>query len=121
VRAWLAYAGAALVIAAGLAAVASLFLPDLAARAVWLAAGIAWGLQLVAFALLLVAGRNATHFLAGWVAGMLLRFSALAVVAFVVSRRGVLPLDATLVGLVGIMFVLLLIEPWFLRRGTSAS
>lgn len=121
-KAWVAYAGGSLVAATGLAALASLFLSDLAARAVWLAAGVAWLLQLAAFALLLLARRRGTQFfLAGWAAGMLLRFAGLATLAFVVSRRGTLPLDATLVGLVGIVFVLLLMESLFLRLDTRTS
>jgi hypothetical protein len=116
------YAGVSLAAAAGLAAAASLFLSDAAARGVWLAAVIAWLLQLAAFALLLLARRSGTQlFIAGWAAGMLVRFGGLATVAFVVSRRGTPPLDATLVGLVGIVFVLLLIEPLFLRLDTRTS
>jgi hypothetical protein len=122
VKAWVVYAGVSLAAAAGLAAVASLFLSDLAARAVWLAAAVAWILQLAAFAVLVVARRSGTQFfLAGWAAGMMLRFGGLAVLAFLVSRSDALPLDATLVGLVGIVFVLLLIEPLFLRLDTRAT
>jgi hypothetical protein len=104
----------------GGAAVGSLLVPGGAVGAVWFAAGLAYALQLVAFgALVAVRGRNEL-FLIGWLAGLVLRFAALGVVAFWLSRTPVFPRAAALLSLVTFVFVLLLLEPLFLRRGVQA-
>jgi hypothetical protein len=95
--------------------VTQLVAPD-DARGVWIAAAIACGLQLVSFPLLVMARAHANLFLAGWVGGMLLRFGALAVVAIWITRSGALPPAATLLSLAGFLFLLVLLEPVFLRR-----
>jgi hypothetical protein len=99
------------------AAAGSLLVPSGAAGAIWFAAGLAYALQLVAFgALVAVRGRNEL-FLIGWLAGLVLRFAAVGVVAFWLSRTPVFPRAAALVSLVSFVFVLLVLEPLFLRRG----
>lgn len=116
------YAATAVVLAAMLAAGAGLALPAAEARGVRVAALIACGVQLAAFGLLIYARARASLFLAGWVGGMLLRFVVLAAVALWVTQDGGgLPAAATLVSLVGLWFVLLLLEPAFLRRELSAQ
>jgi len=121
VRAWLAYAGAGLVLVAAASAAAMLLLEADAALAVRTTALIAYVLQLVAFGVLLVVrGRNAL-FMAGWLGGMLLRFGGLAAVAWWVTRTSALPRAAALISLATFLFVLLLLEPFFLRRSLRAT
>lgn len=114
--AWLPYAATAVVLSVALALVAPLLLPAAEARGVRVAALVACGAQLIAFGVLVYVRARATLFLAGWVGGMLLRFVALAAVAAWVTRDAGLPAETTLVSLVGLFFVLLLLEPVFLRR-----
>jgi hypothetical protein len=116
VRAWLTYAAVGLGVAIAGAGLAALLLEAEAARAVWFSAGVAWVVQLAAFAgLLLVRGRHEL-FLMGWLVGLVLRFGAVGLVAFWLSRDPVLPLRPALLSLVAFVFVLLLLEPIFLRR-----
>lgn len=115
-RVWAAYAATAALATVALAAVVSLFVSAADARGVWVAAAVASGLQMLAFPLLALARGQANLFLAGWLGGMLLRFGALAAVAIWVTRRGTPPAAATLVSLVGFLFLLVLLEPLFLRR-----
>jgi hypothetical protein len=77
--------------------------------------------QLAAFAVLVRARAHANLFLAGWVAGMLLRFGALAALAWWVTRSGAVPAGATLLSLAGFLFVFLLLEPLFLRPGPKTT
>jgi hypothetical protein len=56
-------------------------------------------------------------FLAGWLVGLVARFAVVGVVAYWLQRTGVLPVEPALLSLVGFLFVLLLMEPLFLRRG----
>lgn len=121
VSVWLPYAAAALGIAAVLAGAATLALPPADARGVRLAATAACAVQLAAFALLVRARAHANLFLMGWVAGMLLRFGALAALAFWVTRSGAAPAGATLLSLAGFLFVFLMLEPLFLRRVPKAT
>lgn len=116
-KAWLTYAAAGALVTLAGAGVGSLLAPNGAVGAVWFAAALAYVLQLVAFAALVaVRGRNEL-FLVGWLAGLVLRFGALGVVAFWLSRTPVFPRAAALVSLVSFVFLLLMLEPLFLRRG----
>jgi hypothetical protein len=109
-----AAAGLAVVVVACVAAM--LLLDADAARAVWFAGGVAWVVQLAAFAGLLLVRQRNELFLMGWLLGLALRFIAVGLVAFWLSRDPVLPLRPALLSLVGFVFVLLLLEPVFLRR-----
>ena len=115
--AWLAYAGAGLVVVAAGAGLAMLFVSSGEAGAVWFSAGLAWVVQLIAFATLIAVRERNDLFLMGWLGGLVLRFGVVGVVAFWLSRTAVLPLEAALVSLVAFVFLLLLLEPLFLRRG----
>lgn len=120
-RAWAAYAAAGLVATAVLAGAVILLLGRERALAVGFAAALAYGLQLAAFALLLALRPHAQLFTVAWLGGMILRFGALGACAFWLSRTGALPLATTLLAFVGFVFVLLLLEPVFMRwdlRGT---
>lgn len=83
--------------------------------ALWLAAGGAWGVQLIAFAMLAVGRKRGGGFVVGWGLGMLLRFAALAGMAALVTVSDTYDPASALLGLVGFMMVLVLIEPLFLR------
>ncbi len=82
--------------------------------AVRLAAGIAWPVQLVAFGALM-AGRKSGGFVAGWSGGIALRFAAVGAAALWVTRVDGPDPASLLVSLVGFVFVLVLLEPLFLR------
>ena len=116
-KAWLTYAGVTLAFTVLLAFVLGLALGGEAARAVWFAGAVAWGLQLVAFAALIAVRGSNEMFLAGWLVGLVARFAVVGVVAYWLQRTGALPIEPALLSLVGFLFVLLLMEPLFLRRG----
>jgi hypothetical protein len=116
-KAWLLYAGVGLVVVLVGAGLAMLFVSAADAGAVWFAAGLAWVLQVIAFAGLIAVRERNELFLAGWLGGLVLRFGVVGLVAFWLSRSEVLPLAPVLLSLVVFIFVLLLMEPLFLRRG----
>lgn len=119
-RAWLGYAAAGAVLTLVVAAVAVVVAGSEAATAVAVAAVLAYLLQLAAFAVLVVVRGRSDLFMLGWVAGMGLRFAAVGAVAWWVTRTAALPAAPLLVSLVAFMFVLVLLEPVFLRRGLRA-
>ncbi|MGQ0815280.1 MAG: hypothetical protein ACT4O1_12615 [Gemmatimonadota bacterium] len=114
-RAWLFYAvaGAVAVAVGGWIAV----LAGAESGAVAVAGGVAYAIQLAAFGLLIMLRTQPQLFMVAWLAGMVFRFGALGVCAFWLSRTGALPLSTTLLSLVGFLFLLLVIEPLFLRHG----
>ncbi|MEX2611265.1 MAG: hypothetical protein WEA24_15185 [Gemmatimonadota bacterium] len=118
-RLWLLYAAVAVAVGVAGGLVGAALLEGPALRALRVAAALACGIQLLAFAAL-VALRDApgSLFLIGWGGGILLRFMAVGVLAFWLQRTAALPLAATLVSFVFFLFVLLLLEPVFLRRGS---
>jgi hypothetical protein len=120
-KAWVGYAGLALVLAVvgmGVAAVATT--PE-AARGVRFAAVLAWAVQVGAFAFLVWVREQPALFLAAWVAGIGLRFVVVGLVAFWVTRTQVYPPAPTLVGLVGFVFIMVLLEPLFLKKGLPSA
>jgi hypothetical protein len=119
--AWGGYAITALVVTSVLAAIAGWLAGSQNVRAVWFAAALAYGLQLAAFALLLALRGQPQLFMAGWLGGMVLRFGVLGACAYWLSRTAMLPRGATLISFVGFVFVLLLLEPVFLRWDLRGS
>lgn len=119
-KAWLSYAAAGLGVTLAGVLVALLIVDAEAAGAVWFAAGVAYTLQLASFAALVAVRGRSELFLAGWAVGLVARFAAVGVVAFWLSRDEVCPRQAALLSLVAFVFVLLLLEPLFLRRGLQA-
>lgn len=115
-RAWAAYSALGLLIAAGGVIVAGLAAPG-SAKAVGFSALLAWLLQVGAFAALVRVRERAQLFMVVWLGGIVLRFGAVGVVAFWVTRTEALPPATTLLSLVAFVFVLLLLEPVFLRKG----
>lgn len=97
-----------------LAAVLMALLEPESVRGVRIAALIAWPVQMVAFAIL-VEGRARAGFLAGWAGGMAVRFGAVGAAAIWVTRTEAVDPASLLLSLVGFVFVLVLLEPLFLR------
>jgi hypothetical protein len=115
IRAWVRYAAFGAAATLIVAAVAAVLVDD--SRAVWVAAGIAYVIQLAAFGLLVTLNSQPQLFMLAWVAGMIFRFGALGVCAAWLSKTNILPQSTTLLSLVGFLFLLLLIEPLFLSHG----
>ncbi len=113
-KAVLAYGGVAAVVVVVLALGVVGLVRGAEPGAAWLAAGIAWLVQVVAFGAL-VAGRGRDRFLATWLGGTLLRFAVVGGVAVWLTRTDSYDPATALVGLVGFVFVLVLLEPLFLR------
>lgn len=112
---WFAYAavsGALLVVLAG---VTVWLVSGADPGSVWLAAGIAYVVQLVAFAALVAGRSRARDFLVSWASGMALRVTVVVGVALWLTRSGSFDAASALVSLVGFVFVLVLLEPLFLR------
>ena len=120
-KAWGAYALAALTLTAVGVLLTTRFVSPDARSAVVFGGALAWAVQLLAFALLIALRGQSTLFMAGWLGGMMLRFIVLGLVAFWLTRTGAFPLDAALLSLVGFVFLLLLLEPLFLRRKLSLT
>ena len=114
-RAWSAYAATSVVVTVAVSALVTLLADERVAKAVWLSAGLALVLQVAAFALLLRLRDHAALFMAGWLGGMVLRFGTLALYMFWATRFTTLPRGPLLLSLVGFVFILLLLEPVFLR------
>jgi len=121
VRQWLSYAAAGLGLTLLVALVATALVADLARPGLWFAAGLAYVLQLAAFALLLRVRDHPQLFLAGWAGGILLRFAAVGAAAFWLARTAAYPPAGTLLGLVGFMMLLVFLEPVFLRARRAAG
>ena len=115
IKAWRAYAAVGLLATTLVAFVAIALTPAAHTRAIVTAAIVAYVLQLIAFASLLFV-REKTHlFMAGWLGGMLLRFGAVGVTLYWTTRTAALPTAPMVLSLVGFVFMLLLLEPVFLR------
>lgn len=115
-KAWLSYAASAAALTGIAGLVATQLVAPASTTAVWVGALVALAVQLVAFAALLAFRDRGPLFMLGWLGGMLLRFGAVGALAFWLSRTNTLPRDAALISLVGFVFMLLLLEPVFLRR-----
>jgi hypothetical protein len=118
---WFRYAAAGLAVVAVVAFAVGLAVSPEQRPAIWFGAGLAYVIQLAAFAALLRFHGDAQYFVLGWTAGIGLRFLTVGIVAFVVSRTGVFPLDAALLSLAGFIVLLLFMEPLFLRRGPATK
>ena len=81
-------------------------------RAVWLSAGVAYAVQLMAFALARFLRRD--NVMLGWGMGVLMRLMTLVAFALVFVKALGLPPSAALISLVIYFFVTTLVEPLFL-------
>jgi hypothetical protein len=86
--------------------------PD-ASRAVWTSAAVAFGVQVLAFAIVKLSAK--TNVMAGWGVGAILRFAVLAVYALVVVKALGLPSGAALLSLAAFFFLSTLLEPLLLK------
>jgi hypothetical protein len=119
--AWAGYAGAGLVLVVVGAGMLSPILHGKSELAVWFAAGVAWILQSIAFAGMVALRHSGTLFLMSWVAGIGLRLITVGAAAWWFTRARVFPLEPLLLSLVAFLFLLLLLEPIFLRQGLRTS
>lgn len=110
----LAFAGLSMVLIVGLAwLLTRLWTDPDAQRAVWFSAGIALGVQVLGF--LFVRVITPAHMIAGWGAGMLLRFVTLVLHALLGTRLMGFPPAPALLSLAAFFFVSTVIEPVFLK------
>ncbi len=91
------------------------FLDPAGRQGVVLAAGIALAVQVVAFSAMVHYRTRFRGFLAVWVGGTLLRMAVVIGAAFVVVRSHFDGTVALLLALAGFFFLLLLLEPRYLR------
>jgi hypothetical protein len=113
-RGFVWYGLGAAVVAAGLAVVVAWGTG--VAGPVWAMAGLAYGAQLVAYLVLALVYGRARSFVLGWVSGIAIRFGAfLGVAVWVVLERPA-HYAVRLLTFVGVLFVLALLEPLFLRQ-----
>lgn len=82
---------------------------------VWLAAAIAYVVQLLAFLILVKFHGTGSAFMVSWAGGMVLRVLAVVALAVWVMRQPLLSAETALLSLVGFIFLLVLLEPVFLR------
>jgi hypothetical protein len=82
-------------------------------RAVWISAGVAYGVQMLAFAIARFVRRE--NVMLGWGMGVLLRLVTLVAFALVFVKALGLPPSAALISLVIYFFATTLVEPLFLR------
>lgn len=82
-------------------------------RAIVISAVVAFAVQLVAFGIARATARQ--NVMAGWGAGLLIRFVVLAVYALVIVRAFALPSGAALVSMATFFFLSTLIEPLLLK------
>ena len=86
-------------------------------RAIWVSIGAGAVVQLLALAILWVAGPS--RMMIGWGVGALLRLIALLVYGWAVVPALGLPLTPALLTLVGVLFVTTLVEPLLLNDGRA--
>lgn len=116
-RALAAYMAVGAVLVGAVAAVLAGVLMPAASAAVWWAAGLAYAVQTVAFAALVLVRHKRVAFFLAWGVGTLLRFVVVLGAGIWLSRAVPLPPAPLLLSLVGFLFLLLLLEPVFFRVG----
>ena len=91
----------------------ALAFPPAALHSIAVSAGIAFVVQLFAFAILRLVARE--NVMAGWGLGALLRMITLAVYALVVVKALGLTTGAALISLAAFLFLSMLVEPFVLK------
>ncbi len=118
-RRWLRYAA----VAAGLVALTVIvgwgLLDEAGRQGLLLAGGVALAVQLAAFGILAVQETGSPGFLGAWVGSTFLRLLAVVGVVLWAATRDELDTLVTSLTLVGLLFVLLLLEPWALREAPT--
>ena len=108
------FTGVSLVLILGLAWLLTRYWPDpLARQAIWFSAGVALAIQVVGFVFIRVL--LPANVMAGWGAGLLLRFLTLVIHALVGTRVMGYPPAPALMSLAAFFFVSTLVEPLFLK------
>ncbi|HEX7117871.1 MAG TPA: hypothetical protein VF212_03740 [Longimicrobiales bacterium] len=122
-KAWAQYAAVSLAVLAALALGVGAVVGPGSAPAVWAGAGVAYAIQLAAFAGLLAVRGRPEQFLVAWGGGSLLRFLMVAALGVWVTRARDFPLQPAplLLSVAGFVILLVLLEPVFLHRGTSRT
>ncbi|HUO51582.1 MAG TPA: hypothetical protein VMT93_03610 [Gemmatimonadaceae bacterium] len=115
IRATAAFAAVSAVIIAAMGWMLTLAWPAPEARgAIVVSAGVAWVVQLFAFAAARLAPRDQA--MAGWGIGVLVRLVVLVAYALIAPRALGMPAAPALLSLVSFFFVTSLVEPLLLRR-----
>lgn len=114
-KAWGLYALGSAVLLLAIATGLSLLVEPQGRSLVWLSAAIAYGVQLLAFLILVKFRGTGTAFMLSWAGGMVLRVLAVVALAVWVTRQPLLSAETALLSLVGFIFLLVLLEPVFLR------
>jgi hypothetical protein len=110
----LAFAGVSAGLIMGLAWLLTRLWPDpMAQQAVWFSAGVALAIQVVGFFFVRIL--VPANMIAGWGAGMILRFVTLAIHALVGTKVLGYPPAPALLSLAAFFFVSTLVEPVFLK------
>lgn len=120
-RTWSAYAGLATVVTGLVVLAGAGTLEGAARRGLVLGAGTALLVQLPAFGLVVLQSRGTPAFLGAWAVGALLRLMAVGTVVVVLLLSEAFDPLTALLGLVGLLFVLLLLESWWLREPANGS
>lgn len=115
-RSAVAYAGAALVAVLVPTGTVWLWAGSGVATGVTVAACVAYGVMVVSFAIMIRFRGEGNRFLAAWAVGVLTRLFTLGLVTFAVIRVERLAPAPTLLALAGFFFMLLLLEPVYLRE-----
>jgi len=110
---WYAVAGLA-VVALGVFGTAAV-LDGTAARGVLAAGAVAWSVQVIAFGFMARSRAGSNAFLLAWVGGTLVRLLVVGIAGLMLVALPGLPRTPTLVGLAAFFFMMLLLEPAFLR------
>lgn len=103
------------VLAVAVAATGLPLLPPEGRRGLLIALGIAFGVQILSVAVLATLRAGSTAYLLARVVAGMVRFGVVALVAFALTGREDVDLAVALLTLAGLLFVLLLAEPWMLR------
>jgi hypothetical protein len=116
VRSLVAYAGLALVVVSLPTGAFWLWTDPGVATGVTVAAGVAYGVMVASFAVMIRFRGRGDRFLAAWAGGVLTRLLTLGVATYAVMRVEGLAPAPTLLALAGFFFMLLLLEPVYLRE-----
>ena len=100
-------------IALGGAILAAFYRSPLERKAILVSAAIAFGIQLLAFTVIRLVGRE--HVIAAWGVGAVLRFAVLVLYAILLVPAFGLPAAAALVSFAAFLFALTVLEPLFLK------
>jgi hypothetical protein len=113
-RAGVLYSVACIIAVALLGAIAWSFLDAPARQAMMVSAGVAVGVQVVAFVVARLLLRK--NVMLGWGLGAALRFVVLVVFAVILARTSRASITPALLSFVGFLFVTTVIEPIFLKQ-----